>query len=639
MNNNVTKYIIASFLLIGIVFHASSQLSMFNKIDTFKGFYPKLVPLDRGFLLFNSPQWVSDTTKFRLSKFNECGDLDWTNDYSTKSKSGMSKPDVLKVNNDMYLLLKYPETIVVDHYLTLVKLNLNGDISWSKTFNTKDNDIYTHYSNILFNRNKDVIYLITADKNNNTLIISLDTDGNILYSKKILGISHRSSVVDTDGNLVIFSNRTSYAKVHLDEEIIDTIMWAKEIDGRYFANVNDPLVADDNNFSNIITAVVDTIFKKDTVNTDPSVKLDTAIFRLIKIDTDGNVIGTTDGFTATDYKDHPAFLKVVEGPQVGVFPIFFMVHDKVFFYNSNFDILKSSDPRIYKFARDSFELQCSSMEVCSDVSLVMSGFCYKRLDSIHIDMNSPYLFVSKTQPSDRGFKVESEEPVCLEDSTSAEFIPLSVMLVKDTIYSLDTVEIKVEDIDLTRKVITGFNEEKCGKVNMTEKNDTVTLCPGTYYPFSVPGLKGATYEWSTGEKNVTSIVVNKKGTYTATVTLCDTVKVSTFVYQYEPEAENCFEVYYPNAFFPTGRTDSLNAIFKVFQKEPFTYDEFNMKIFDRWGEKVFETSDPDEGWDGTFRGKDMPPGVYLYNVTWKVVKDGQDFSPKKPKTGQVILLR
>ena len=639
MNNTITKYIVASFILLGVVINSTAQLSMFNKIDTFKGFYPKIVPLDKGFLLFNSPQWVSDTTKFRLSKFDECGDLDWTNDYSTRGKSGMSAPDVLKVNNDMYLLLKYPEPANINHFLTLVKLNLNGDITWSKTFNTVDKDIFTYYSNILFNRNKDVIYLITADKHNNTLIVSLDTDGNVLYSKKVLGIRHRSSVVDTDGNLVLFSDNNSYAKIHLDEEIIDTLMWAKEIEGNYFANVNDPVVADDNNFSNIITAVVDTISKKDTVNTDPAVKLDTAVYRLIKIDADGNIIGSTDGFMTTDYKDHPAFLKTVPGTKVGVFPMFFMVHDKVFFFDSNLNGF--SDPKIYKFAKDSFELRNSSMEVCMDVSLVMSGFCYSRLDSLHIDMNSPYLFVSKTQPSDRGFKVESEEPVCLEDSTSVEFVSLSAIPVKDTVYSLDTVELKVEDIDFARKVVTGFNEEKCGKVNMTAKNDTKTVCPETFISFNVPGLKGATYEWSTGEKNVASIVVNKKGTYTVTVTLCDTVKVSTFVYQYDTDADNCFKIFYPNAFFPTGRTDSLNAdaVFKVFQKKPFTYDEFNMKIFDRWGEKVFETSNPAEGWDGTFRGKAMPPGVYLYNVTWKVVIDGQDFSPKKPKTGQVILLR
>jgi len=635
MNKNITRYIFAGILMLIFSFHLTAQLSMFNKIDTFKGYNPKLVALDKGFLTFNSPQWASDTVKFRLSRFNECGDLDWTNDYYTYGNAGNSRPDVIKNNNEMYLLLKSNDLTITDNYLTLVKLNINGDITWSKTFTTADNDIYTYYSNILINRAKDVIYLITSDKNNNTLIISLDTDGEILDSKKIVGIHHNSSIIDTDGNLVIFSDSTAYAKIALDEEIIDTLIWAKEIQGRYFSNVNDPVVVDDNNFSNIITAVIDTSIRKDTVNTDPSVKLDTAMYRLVKFDTDGNIVGETDGFLATDYKEHPAFLKVLEGPKVGEFPVFFMVHDKVFFFTSNLN--KFLDPKIYKFAKDSFELNSSSLEICMDVSLVMSGFCYKTLDSGEIDMESPYLFVSKTQPSDKGFVIESEEPVCLEDSTSREFITMNPTTVNDILFSMDTVEMKVEDIELKRNIIMGFNEEKCGKVNMTQKNDTITLCPGTYYSFNVPGLKGATYEWSTGEKNVTSIVVSKKGTYSATVTLCDTVRVSTFVYQYTQNTDDCFTVYYPNAFFPTGRTDSLNAIFKVFQKEQFSFDVFEMKIFDRWGEKVFESTDPNEGWDGTFRGKDMPPGVYLYNVHWEAILEDQTY--KGDKKGQVMLLR
>lgn len=38
-------------------------------------------------------------------------------------------------------------------------------------------------------------------------------------------------------------------------------------------------------------------------------------------------------------------------------------------------------------------------------------------------------------------------------------------------------------------------------------------------------------------------------------------------------------------------------------------------IFNRWGEKVFESSDPDIGWDGTFRGKPMESGVFVYYLT------------------------
>jgi gliding motility-associated-like protein len=39
-----------------------------------------------------------------------------------------------------------------------------------------------------------------------------------------------------------------------------------------------------------------------------------------------------------------------------------------------------------------------------------------------------------------------------------------------------------------------------------------------------------------------------------------------------------------------------------------------LQIFDRWGELVFETSDRKKGWDGTFRGKNCEPAVYVYQL-------------------------
>ena len=43
-------------------------------------------------------------------------------------------------------------------------------------------------------------------------------------------------------------------------------------------------------------------------------------------------------------------------------------------------------------------------------------------------------------------------------------------------------------------------------------------------------------------------------------------------------------------------------------------DNFTLMIYDRWGEKVFETSDLNNGWDGTFRNKIMDAGVFVYSV-------------------------
>jgi gliding motility-associated-like protein len=73
------------------------------------------------------------------------------------------------------------------------------------------------------------------------------------------------------------------------------------------------------------------------------------------------------------------------------------------------------------------------------------------------------------------------------------------------------------------------------------------------------------------------------------------------------------KVYIPNAFTPNN--DNKNDVWKVFTSG---LKYFEATIFDRWGEKVFESADIQIGWDGTFKGAPVQPGVYTYlvNVTF-----------------------
>ena len=66
----------------------------------------------------------------------------------------------------------------------------------------------------------------------------------------------------------------------------------------------------------------------------------------------------------------------------------------------------------------------------------------------------------------------------------------------------------------------------------------------------------------------------------------------------------------PNMISPNG--DGYNDYFEI-QHEGFTEIKL-LKIYNRWGEVVFETNDVDHYWDGTFRGKELNPGVYVYYI-------------------------
>ena len=81
---------------------------------------------------------------------------------------------------------------------------------------------------------------------------------------------------------------------------------------------------------------------------------------------------------------------------------------------------------------------------------------------------------------------------------------------------------------------------------------------------------------------------------------------------------------FPNAFSPNGDDD--NQEFKA--KEHQSIVEFHAYIFNRWGQKLYEWTDPDEGWDGTYKGKDVKEGVYFLLCRAKGA-DGREYNIRK----------
>jgi gliding motility-associated-like protein len=66
-------------------------------------------------------------------------------------------------------------------------------------------------------------------------------------------------------------------------------------------------------------------------------------------------------------------------------------------------------------------------------------------------------------------------------------------------------------------------------------------------------------------------------------------------------------IYTPNAFSPNN--DEMNDEFKLITRK---VDGFKLQIYNRCGEKIFQSTDPENGWDGTYKGEKMPPGTYVY---------------------------
>jgi gliding motility-associated-like protein len=93
-----------------------------------------------------------------------------------------------------------------------------------------------------------------------------------------------------------------------------------------------------------------------------------------------------------------------------------------------------------------------------------------------------------------------------------------------------------------------------------------------------------------------------------------------------------FGVFVPNAFTPND--DGLNDVFFA---KGFGITAFQMQIFDRWGEKIFQSHDINDAWDGTYqlRGSKMiQEGVYTWRITLTNV-----FGKSKEITGHVTLIK
>ena len=85
----------------------------------------------------------------------------------------------------------------------------------------------------------------------------------------------------------------------------------------------------------------------------------------------------------------------------------------------------------------------------------------------------------------------------------------------------------------------------------------------------------------------------------------------------------------PTIFSPNG--DNNNDIFRI---RGAVFSDFIMVIYDRWGEKIFESDNYTIGWDGTFRGKDCIKGSYGYLIKG-IDQRGRNFEKK----GNITLIR
>ena len=187
--------------------------------------------------------------------------------------------------------------------------------------------------------------------------------------------------------------------------------------------------------------------------------------------------------------------------------------------------------------------------------------------------------------------------------------------------------------------VTVTDRFSCEATDTTDVNQTANppsgfLPPDTavcaYANFKLAPTAGFDkYVWSTGETS-SSIMVSEPGIYSLTVTDNNTCVGSDTI---NVNPKPCTEgIFVPNAFTPNG--DGHNDLLRPINlnNEPVT--NFRFAIFNRWGQRIFESRDPSSGWDGRMQGTDQPTGVYVWQLEYQF--------PQQPLTnhsGTVVLIR
>ena len=187
----------------------------------------------------------------------------------------------------------------------------------------------------------------------------------------------------------------------------------------------------------------------------------------------------------------------------------------------------------------------------------------------------------------------------------------------------DTIQVNVLDLEMLVELASDFDSINAGEIvqlNVTENPDweyTWTPCDGTINdcnianPFVTPEVT-TTYYVEIEDANLGCVHMDS---------------ITIFVFD-ESRCEEPY-VFVPKGFTPND--DGLND--QLFVRGNYI-EEVHFVIFNRWGEKVFETKDLSEGWDGKVNGKIVPPDVFGYYVELKCF-GGEEFLMK----GNVTLIR
>ncbi len=472
----------------------------------------------------------------------------------------------------------------------LIKLDANGNKLWDKTYGGAG-DERLYYGALALTNDGNLVIGGSSDSGVNSMkskpnyggmdfwILKINTDGQILWENSFGGLEEEQAqdIVPTkDGGFLIGGGTRSDAsgsKNSSFQGLIDfwlvrvdangDLLWEKTFGGSSLELITGLAV---NNAGNILMGGLS---DSPISGTKTAPNIGDYDYWLVFLDKDGNEIWQeTYGGTGKD-----------------ALTVLFQTEDGGFFVGGD----SGSDVGGYK----------------TTSNYGFNDFWFFKLEC-GWDYEPDYSFVG-CEGDDLILDLASEDcPNCVftwpDESTSNEYTYSEDMPFGE---SFEVSVLAAEGCPLTKEVHVAFRESPSFSLG----NDTTVYKNTKYVLRPNPDIKNGTYIWSNGDTTRTSLVT-RSGTYGLTIGVDGCESFREVSIQFEGNKS----VFMPTAFSPNN--DGVNDIFRVYADEAVkSIKQFS--IFDRWGGQVFGLSDflPGDnsiGWDGSFRGKNLREGVYIY---------------------------
>lgn len=164
----------------------------------------------------------------------------------------------------------------------------------------------------------------------------------------------------------------------------------------------------------------------------------------------------------------------------------------------------------------------------------------------------------------------------------------------------------------------------------------IQLCSDDIYPVDLSAYANewTEFSWSDGIDQPER-VFTQSGTYTIHISnICQELRGDLEISKTSYSGSN-LPVYIPNAFTPN--EDGINDGFHPFFHPDVQIKEYVFEVFNRWGDKVFGSTEPNSSWTGYFKGKLLDPDVYMWTleIEYSLCKE----TYKKTKKGNVSILK